>query len=96
MSKPLNLPAPRTEVWQWQMRAACRGVSSSVFFHPEGERGKAREARASRAKEICHVCPVLIACRTHALETREPFGIWGGMTEGDRVRASRRRNRPRA
>ncbi|WP_433574723.1 WhiB family transcriptional regulator [Nocardia brasiliensis] len=89
IGKPLTLPAPRAELWQWQLRAACRGISSSVFFHPEGERGKARAARTSRAKEICSDCPVLLDCRTHALETHEPFGIWGGMTEGDRVRATR-------
>ncbi|MFI6218535.1 WhiB family transcriptional regulator [Nocardia vulneris] len=94
MSQPLNLPAPRADVWQWQMHAACRGVSSSVFFHPEGERGKAREARASRAKEICRDCPVLVACRTHALDACEPFGIWGGMSESDRAHATRRREPP--
>jgi WhiB family transcriptional regulator, redox-sensing transcriptional regulator len=24
------------------------------------------------------------ACRSHALEVREPYGVWGGLTEAER------------
>jgi WhiB family redox-sensing transcriptional regulator len=27
---------------------------------------------------------VLQQCRTHALKVREPYGVWGGMTEDER------------
>ena len=27
---------------------------------------------------------VLQACRTHALAVREPYGVWGGLTEDER------------
>jgi WhiB family redox-sensing transcriptional regulator len=37
-----------------------------------------------KAKAICGVCPVRVPCTTHALQIREPFGIWGGLTEVER------------
>lgn len=37
-----------------------------------------------KAKAICGVCPVQSPCSNHALEIREPFGIWGGLTETER------------
>jgi WhiB family redox-sensing transcriptional regulator len=55
-----------------------------VFFHPEGERGPARRRRDDAAKAVCATCPVLRQCREHALTVREPYGVWGGMTEQER------------
>ncbi|AWK76202.1 transcriptional regulator (plasmid) [Rhodococcus oxybenzonivorans] len=77
----------------WREDAACRGVESSVFFSPDGERGTARARRQSRGKQICEGCPVLVQCRDHALSTGEPYGVWGGMTETDRRRHARRLGR---
>jgi hypothetical protein len=77
----------------WREDAACRGIESSVFFSPDGERGHARAQRESRAQRICQDCPVLRRCRDHALTTGEPYGIWGGMTETDRRRHARRLDR---
>ena len=94
MAQPTNLPGPNADLWDWQMRGSCRGIDSSVFFHPDGERGRARAQRELRAKEICRQCPVLAQCRTHALRVSEPYGIWGGMSETERevhARRSRRR-----
>jgi WhiB family redox-sensing transcriptional regulator len=71
-------------VWEWQYEGACRGTDSAIFFHPEGERGPSREARDSAAKDICARCPVIAQCAAHALAVREPYGVWGGMTEEDR------------
>ncbi|MBW4818401.1 WhiB family transcriptional regulator [Rhodococcus qingshengii] len=70
----------------WRLRAECRDADPSTFFSPEGERGQARATRESRAKRICNRCPVLQACREHALIMAEAYGIWGGMTERDRKR----------
>ncbi|MEP7333286.1 MAG: WhiB family transcriptional regulator, partial [Terracoccus sp.] len=36
------------------------------------------------AKSVCDACPVMAQCRRHALEVREPYGVWGGLTEADR------------
>ncbi|MBY8862787.1 WhiB family transcriptional regulator [Nocardia sp. CA2R105] len=73
-----------SEAWEWQLDGHCRGVDSEVFFHPDGERGRARIERAYLAKRICHSCPVLDRCREYALAVGEPFGVWGGMTEEER------------
>lgn len=37
-----------------------------------------------RAKAICNVCPVQADCSVYALNIKEPFGIWGGLTESER------------
>jgi WhiB family redox-sensing transcriptional regulator len=89
-----RLPGPNADLWDWQLVAACRGVDSSLFFHPEGERGAARSAREASAKEVCMRCPVRAECATHALTVREPYGVWGGLTEDEReAMMGRSRNR---
>ena len=40
-----RLPGPNADIWDWQLSGACRGEDPDAFFHPEGERGPAREAR---------------------------------------------------
>jgi WhiB family transcriptional regulator, redox-sensing transcriptional regulator len=80
-------PGPVAELWEWQYRGLCRTVSPEVFFHPEGERGPARRRRDERAKQVCRQCPVLEQCREHALQVREPYGVWGAMTESEREAA---------
>lgn len=85
MTEATSRPGPIAELWEWQFDGLCRTTSPEVFFHPEGERGPARRRRDERAKEVCAVCPVLEQCRTHALALREPYGVWGGMTEDERA-----------
>ena len=75
MPQPQQLPGPNADIWDWQMQGLCRGVESSMFFHPDGERGRARAQREMRAKEMCRRCPVIAECRTHALAVGEPYGI---------------------
>ncbi|BDA64889.1 MULTISPECIES: WhiB family transcriptional regulator [Actinomyces] len=79
-----RLPGPISALWEWQYRGACLGMDSSMFFHPEGERGSSRRRRDERAKAVCRRCPVLEECRSHALRTHEPYGVWGGMSEDER------------
>ncbi|MGH3562909.1 MAG: WhiB family transcriptional regulator [Mycobacterium sp.] len=90
MPQPEQLPGANADSWGWQLRGACRGVDSSVFFHPDGERGQARLQRERHAKEFCRSCPVIAQCRAHALGVGEPYGIWGGMSEGERDLALKR------
>lgn len=75
---------PTAALWEWQMEGACRSASPDIFFHPEAERGQSRARRVQRAKAICGTCPVLEQCRAHALAVREPYGVWGGLTEDER------------
>jgi WhiB family redox-sensing transcriptional regulator len=91
MADVSRLPGPNTDFWDWQMDGACRGEDPRLFFHPEGERGEAREARQAAAKSICAGCPVIDECASHALAVREPYGIWGGLSEDERAAIYRRR-----
>lgn len=69
----------------WALRGACRDADPELFFTPEGERGTDRRLREAEAKAICHACPVLTECRAAALEERIPYGVWGGLSEADRI-----------
>ncbi len=84
MTEITRLPGPVADRWDWQLEGACRRVGPEVFFHPEGERGSARHMRDTAAKEVCSGCPVLLQCRAHALQVREPYGVWGGLAEDER------------
>ena len=69
----------------WQPVALCRGNHSHLFFPPSTtERKDERERREDRAKSICTVCPVRNPCYDYAMTIREPYGIWGGLTESER------------
>lgn len=84
--------------------AACREYDPETFFGPhtcdidcDGEKGcyrakaeQGRFARIREAKTICQSCPEQAPCLAWALETDQPYGIWGGTTE--RERKNLRRN----
>ena len=72
------------ELWEWQYQGACREVDDTLFFHPEGERGNTRRKRDEAAKAICSECPVVQECREQSLRVREPYGVWGGLSEEER------------
>ncbi|WP_062996783.1 WhiB family transcriptional regulator [Nocardia mikamii] len=83
--KPLDLPPPHTEAWDWQLHAACRTADVNIFYTDDAP---------EPAKRVCARCPVLTRCRDHAITSHEPHGIWGGLTPGERMeyRWARRRN----
>lgn len=82
MTEALRLPATAGD---WQDRGACRDAEPTLFMHhPDGERGPARRRRDTQAVAVCAQCPVIERCRQHAFSVREPFGVWGGLTEPDR------------
>ncbi|MFE9428683.1 WhiB family transcriptional regulator [Kitasatospora sp. NPDC006697] len=89
-----RLPGALVYRWEWQLRGRCREADSTLFFHPLGERGPAAQAREEAAKAVCAECPVRIECRRHALQAREAYGVWGGLTEDDRHRLLTRRRSP--
>lgn len=84
MAELSRLPGPVMDLWEWQYQGACRSADPDLFFHPEGERGSARRRRDEAAKAICATCPVIDQCREHSLRVREPYGVWGGLTEDER------------
>ena len=79
-----RLPRPVLSEWAWQEQGVCRDLPTEMFFHPDGERGPRRANREKNAKAVCATCPVIEACRKHALAVQEPYGIWGGLSEDDR------------
>lgn len=83
MASLLHLQSgPSTE---WQQHGLCRATDAAVFFPPvHFEHKPEREARESKAKAICARCPVKVQCLDWALTTREPHGVWGGCSEGER------------
>jgi len=86
MTNVTRLPGPIADVWDWQRLGLCRGRDSSQFFHPDGERGASRGRREASAKSVCRACPVRAECAAQALASREPYGVWGGFTEAERLR----------
>jgi len=79
-----RLPATSADEWEWQYSGLCRDADAMLFFHPESERGPARRYRDAAAVAVCAPCPVRERCRQHALTVREPYGVWGGLTESAR------------
>ena len=79
-----RLPGLGAGCWAWQEHAACKGMDSSCFFPPDRERATTAAARIAGAKKVCADCPVLVECRAFALRVREPYGVWGGLSEQER------------
>lgn len=75
---------PADSVWRWQDDASCSGKDVMMFYHPGDQRGRTRRRREVVAKGICLACPVRIDCADYAIRAREPYGVWGGLTEAER------------
>ena len=54
------------------------------------ERPDERLGREAEAKVFCAACPVRAQCAEHALALPEPYGVWGGMGEMERLALLRR------
>src|SRR3954452_3472152 len=93
MAEISRLPGPVMDLWEWQFEGSCRDADETLFFHPEGERGSARRRRAEAAKAICATCPVIKECREQSLTVREPYGVWGGLSEDERTAVLAQRSR---
>jgi WhiB family redox-sensing transcriptional regulator len=69
---------------RWQRFGTCRSVGDALFFSSDAENACVRRSRVRAAKQVCAVCPVLALCRAYALENKEEFGVWGGLSETER------------
>jgi WhiB family redox-sensing transcriptional regulator len=69
-------------VWE---KALCRSHA-----HPDWWFGDAsHEALTVRAAvRVCLRCPIRLECLSYALDTDEPFGVWGGATPAERARVT--------
>lgn len=80
----LVLPTPP----EWVTDAVCAQTDPDAWFPDKG-------GSTASAKRICAGCPVRERCLAYAMERRERFGIWGGLSERER-RALRHRRQGRA
>ena len=85
----------------WRDRGACHETSPTgkplhnpELFFPVGTTGPALLQTAS-AKAVCARCPVMDECLAWALGSNIEFGVWGGLSEGERRALKRRRARGR-
>jgi WhiB family redox-sensing transcriptional regulator len=78
----------------WRHRAACRHEDPELFF-PVGTAGPAME-QISKAKAVCGRCAVISTCLAWAMEHGQTNGVWGGLSEGERLALRRRNARARA
>ena len=85
MTEISRLPGPVMDLWEWQYEGACREADPTLFSPRGGAGGAPRRRRAAAAKAICGSCPVIDECREHSLAVREPYGVWGGLSEDERT-----------
>ncbi|HZP54977.1 WhiB family transcriptional regulator [Actinocrinis sp.] len=86
-------PRDRHAGTSWMLDGACNDENPALF-QPIGESALYSD-QIEEARTVCSECCVMPLCREYALETRQPSGIWGGLTERDREQELRRRSRQR-
>lgn len=74
----LLIPAPP----DWHEQAACQDQVPADWHSPNLDRQR-------RARSICVECPARYPCALAALESGEPYGIWGGLSVDDRRSVAR-------
>jgi len=67
----------------WTSQARCRGEETERWFSDIGNT-RANSLLIRQAKQVCQACPVRLECLNHALDAKEEFGIWGGLTARER------------
>lgn len=76
---PAPRPSPDGGGLHWRARGACVDLDPELFFPDSSD-------PATQALAACAGCPVRTACLSWALTNGETHGVWGGMTETDRLR----------
>ncbi len=62
----------------WQEQALCAQTGGDFFFPEPG-------SSVRDAKRICALCPIRSACLEFAISNDERFGVWGGLSEKERL-----------
>jgi WhiB family redox-sensing transcriptional regulator len=68
----------------WQTQALCAQTGADFFFPEPG-------SSVREAKRICGMCEIRSACLEYALSNDERFGVWGGLSEKERLHLRRTR-----
>lgn len=66
----------------WTVDALCAQVDAELFFPEKGESNR-------EAKRVCGGCPVRAECLGWALANNERYGIYGGLSDRERLRLVR-------
>jgi WhiB family redox-sensing transcriptional regulator len=80
------------ELEEWMSQAVCASVDPELWF-------PAREGSSVTAKRICKgfrdrpPCPVRLECLEYALRWDERFGVWGGLSERERNKLKKQREK---
>ncbi|AJE80786.1 WhiB-family transcriptional regulator [Streptomyces albus] len=82
MSMQTNVIAQEDLAWQEQ--ALCAQTGAGFFFPEPG-------SSVREAKQICRMCEIRAECLEYALTHDEQFGVWGGLSEKERLRLQRLR-----
>lgn len=69
----------------WMDEADCAGIGSDWWYPRAREDG----VIGAQAKRVCRSCPVRLECLEYALEIKDGFGIWGGLTPKERSKIPR-------
>jgi hypothetical protein len=73
-----------TTTTTWKQLANCKSSDPSIFFFDEDD-----VSTRELAMKLCGGCKVKMDCLQYALEKKEAFGIWGGMTPAERRKVKR-------
>lgn len=76
----------------WWEYALCRAWDADLFCVPDGVSPSRRRAQETKAKRICHTCPVRERCLDEAMSRGEQYGVWGGLDAEERRELERRRS----
>lgn len=68
----------------WRASAPCKADPDAMYPGSFG-------ADIDYAKSFCRSCPSVERCLQWALETGEEWGVWGGLSEGERRKLRRRK-----
>lgn len=75
--------------YDWRDDSACQTEDPELFF-PSGTDG-GWKSTIYEAKAICARCPVATECLTFAFDEGITYGIFGGLTDHERLKLRRRR-----
>ncbi|MFG3497436.1 WhiB family transcriptional regulator [Streptomyces sp. NPDC047928] len=79
---PINRTALTDHELSWQETALCAQTGPELFFPEPG-------SSTREAKLLCGICEGREACLEYALTHDERFGVWGGLSEKERLRLRR-------
>ncbi|MGC4940783.1 WhiB family transcriptional regulator [Kribbella sp. DT2] len=72
----------------WRDAAACVDEPADMFPDESDVVGN------ERARAVCGLCPVTEECLLFAFASREPWGVWGGLSTAERREEWYRRYAP--